>query len=279
MKRQLISRRGFFRRAALGATALAAVGAPAFADSSPSARPYGPFKMGIQSYSLRGYGFDQALEQTMALGLTYWEGFSSHIPENTSPETVADVKDKLHIAGIRMPNYGVVGFGADKDANRKMFEFAHDMGIKVLSADPDPASFDQLDELVDEFRIRIAIHNHGPGSRYSTLQNVTDAIKGRHIRIGACVDTGHYMRSGVDPVEAVQTIGRRVFDVHLKDVKNQNQFTVLGQGDLKLVELLKLLHGMNYQGLTALEYEDKPENPIADIQASLVAMQAAVKKI
>ena len=37
--------------------------------------------------------------------------------------------------------------------------------------------------------------------------------------IGACVDTGHYIRSDEDPVEAIERFGKRTFGVHLKDVK------------------------------------------------------------
>src|SRR5205807_5297193 len=107
------------------------------------------------------------------------------------------------------------------------------MGVKVITADPSPAALPVLDKLLKEYSkhdIRIAIHNHGPGARYSSIKSVADALKGHHERLGACVDTGHFLRSGEDPVEAVRTFGHRTYEVHVKDVKDKNQFTVLGLG-------------------------------------------------
>ncbi|MCA1595663.1 MAG: TIM barrel protein, partial [Chloroflexi bacterium] len=87
------------------------------------------------------------------------------------------------------------------------------------------------------------------------------------------------LRSGVDPVRAVRVIGRRVFGVHLKDVKGGDRFTPLGEGDLDIVGLLRVLNGLHYSNVMALEYEDHPENPIPDITSSLAAVRAAVLKI
>jgi inosose dehydratase len=235
--------------------------------------------MGIQSYSLRGYDLAKALQLTQELGLHYWEAFPDHIPEDLDAAHKAAVKNLLHAAGIRLLNYGVVGFGGDQASNRRTFEFAREMGIRTLSADPDPESMDQLDSLVDEFRINIAIHNHGPGSRYSKLESVANAVKGRHPRIGACVDTGHYLHSQVDPVVVVQTLGPRVLDVHLKDGKgdiDNFQFTVVGQGNLNMPGLFKALKRLHYHHLIALEYEDHPENPMDDIRASFAAIREAL---
>src|SRR5207247_6290409 len=97
---------------------------------------------------------------------------------------IADYKRKLDAAGIKLVAYGVEGFGKDTDANRKEFEFAKAMGIAVISADPTPEAFDSLDKLVDEYRINIAIHNHGPGARYDKIDSVSRAIQNHHERIG-----------------------------------------------------------------------------------------------
>ena len=52
----------------------------------------------------------------------------------------------------------------DHEANRRWFEFAKKAGIKSISANPSEDSFDSLDKLCEEYQIRIAIHNHGPGA-------------------------------------------------------------------------------------------------------------------
>lgn len=271
------TRRELLRRSALGA-GIAAV--PSLIQAAQADAPYGPFKVGLQSYSLRGYKtLDEALEQSRALGVHYWEAYSAHVPLTTDPAQVALLLAKLKSSNVKLMAHGVSAFGSDAAANRRIFECAKALGIRTISADPTPQSFDNLEVLVDEFKINIGIHNHGPGARYDSLQQVVDAVKGRHKRIGACADLGHFLRSKENPVKVIETLGARVHGVHLKDVKNATEFTILGQGDMDVVGVLKALRAINYKEVLALEYEEHPENPIADIRQCLDAVKSAVQKI
>lgn len=276
-------RHTYSRRELLRATTLAAAGAalaPSLARGAHAQKsPYGPFKMGIQSYSLRGYKLEGALEHTKHLGLHYWEAFGAHVPLTTDPAQVSEILGKLKACDVRLIAHGVTGFGADKAANRRVFEAAKALGVETISADPTAESLDQLEELVAEFKINIAIHNHGPNSRYDKLAQVVHAVHGRHERIGACADLGHFLRSSENPVNVIETLGKRVHGVHLKDVKDAKTFTILGRGDMDLVGVLKALKKLKFDGVLALEYEENPQNPIADIQECLAAVRAAVEKI
>lgn len=270
------SRRELLTLAALSGGA-ALLGRPAGAQQQR--RPYGPFRMGIQSYSLRGFKADEAMAHTKALGIRYWEAYQAHVPITTDPAQVAASLDKLKASDIRLWAHGVSRFTADDAANRKIFEGAKALGIQVLSADPDPQSFASLEKLVDEFKIKIAIHNHGPGHRYDKLQHVVDAVKDRHPLIGACVDTGHFLRSKENPVKVVETLGPRVFGVHLKDVKDAVKFTILGKGDLDVLGLFKVLRDLRFRDVMALEYEENPQNPISDITECFAAARSAIEKL
>src|SRR5690606_2146319 len=100
---------------------------------------------------------------------------------------------------------------------------------------------------------------------------------------GACVDTGHVLRSNEDPIRWIEELGPRVFAVHIKDVKEKIGRTpnvVIGQGHLDVVGAFKALKKINFpdDGTISLEYEDKPQNPIDDIQACLVVAREAIKK-
>ncbi len=271
-----VSRRQVLAGAAagLGAALLGRTPAVQAKDS-----PYGPFKMGIQSYTLRGYNLDQALAHTKDLGLHYWESFPAHVPLTTDSAQIAVLMAKLKAADVKMLAHGVHAFTANKEANRRIFEAGKALGVTVLSADPTPDSFDNLEELVEEFKINVAIHNHGPESRYNKISSVVNAVKGRHKRIGACVDTGHFLRSNENPVSAVEQLGKRVFGCHLKDVKNTTQFTILGKGDLDILGMLKALKKLNYKEVLALEYEENPQDPIADLRECLAAVRAAADKL
>src|SRR5262245_61063766 len=238
--------------AAVGAATLGGAARAAGQASGDKDGPYGPFKMGLQSYSLRGLGREgrpdvqRALEATRDLGIHFWEAFPAHVPMMTHPQQVAERKRQLESYGVTLMGYGVVPLGRDAAADRKVFEFAKAMGLKYLSASPQPGSFEALDKLVEEFGVAVGIHNHGPGDRYARIDTIEKAIKDHHPKIGCCVDTGHFLRSREDPVHAVEAFGRRVYGVHLKDVKDARTFSILGRGDLRTVDLLKVLARNNY---------------------------------
>ena len=247
--------------------------------------PYGGFKMCIQSYSLRGFDGKTAMQHTQKLGLKYWESFSKHIAMDTAPEKIEAAKAMLKENGLTLLAFGVEGFNDNEGAARKAFDFAKAMGVMSISADPqkNKATFDLLDKLVAEYDIAIAIHNHGPKASYDKVTDVQTWVKDRHPKIGACVDTGHYVRSDEDPVEVIEKLGKRVFGVHLKDFKGpagqDKKPAILGEGNLRLADCLKALKKLDYKYSLSLEYEESEKNPIADIELCLKAVRDAVKKI
>lgn len=261
--------------------AAVALGLPGWSRAADSADPYRGFKMGIQSYSLRGFKVQEALAISKKLGLTHWESFPSHIPIGTVPKYISEQKAMLDAAGVHLMAFGVVGFDGNESKAREVFEFAKAIGIESISADPvnDAATFGMLDKLVDEYGVHIAIHNHGPRSRWNRIDDVVNAVKDHHPRIGACVDTGHYLRSSENPVEAIQRLKGRVFGVHLKDVKDAKVFKIVGEGDLDLVGCLRELQKQKYNFCLALEYEENEKNPVPDLEICLQNVRAAMAKL
>ncbi len=260
-----------------------AAGSVGLADQD-SDDPYKPFKMGLQSYSLRGLKRDgksdltKALAATKGLGLHYWESYVAHVPMN-NPAALEDAKRELADAGVTLAGYGVVPLGHDNAADRRIFEFAKGLGLEYISADPDPKGFDSIDKLVEEFGVAVGIHNHGPGHRYAKIETISKAIKDHHPKIGCCIDTGHFLRSREDPVDAAQAFAGRTFGVHLKDVKDANTFTILGKGDLRTVDLLKVLAANKYKYCLAIEYEESEDNPVEDIKACLSEAAKSIAQV
>jgi len=250
--------------------------------------------MGLQSYSLRGYNaggkpdVEKALAITQELGLHYWEAYPAHFPITAAVDEIARYKKQASAHGVTVNGYGVVAFSKDHESNRKFFEFAKAFDLGYLSADPTPDSFDSLDKLVEEYGIGVGIHNHGPGHRYALIDTIAAAIKNHHPKIGCCIDTGHFLRSKEDPVRAAEVFGKRIYGVHLKDVKEDKnaenekermKFTVLGKGDLRTADLLKVLAGLDYQYGVAVEYEENVMNPVEDIRNCLAAAREAVASL
>ncbi len=191
------------RRKFLGVAAGAAVGlgASRLARAADSGKDrFGGFNVGLQSYTLRDFKVDRALEEIKKMNLHAVEMFEAHFSSKSSDADIQAMKSKTEGLGIKMLGHGVNPFTKDHEANRRWFEFAKKAGIRNLSANPSEDAFDSLDKLCEEYQIRIAIHNHGPGAQYDKISDVLTAIKGHHPLIGACADLGHYIRSAEDPV-------------------------------------------------------------------------------
>jgi inosose dehydratase len=279
------SRRAFLQHSLLGVAGIAALPRSALAGRrGGEAPPYGPFQMGVQSYSLRAFKTEEALAKTKALGLKFWEAFPQHFPITDDPKRINEYKEQLRAHDIRMLTYGVVDFRNDEKDARRTFTFAKAMGIQTLSAYPQPDALNLLDKLVDEYKINIAIHNHGPGDDlYDKIEKEAAALQGHHERIGACEDTGHRLRSGENPVEAVTKFGKRVYGVHLKDVKDgpngEKLFTEIGKGKLDTIGLLSVLRANKFHGVLSLEYEEHEQDPIPYMEQCLAVTRFAVRKI
>jgi len=234
-------------------------------------------KLGVQSYSYRKFEFEKALKFINELGLKCVEAYSGHLPPKV--EEVEKVKRVCSRYGVKVAAHGVNHIPPDKNVLNNLFEFAHSLGIEVLTADPDPDSFDILDELVDEYKIAVAIHNHGPGHRYATVESVLKAVEGHSELIGMCLDTGHLARAGEDPVEAVKKLGRRLHGIHLKDVNEEKKDVILGGGILDLKGFFEALKetGALYKAVIVIEYELEPENPQPGIKKSLDYVRSILK--
>jgi len=275
-----VSRRGFLKAGAVAAAAVC-TGALRQGTAAAADDPYRGFKMGIQSYSLRGFKVTEALGISKKLGLHYWEAYPDHIKVGSVPSYIAEQKALLAGSDVKLVAFGVVGFNENETKAREYFDFAKAIGIESLSADPakNDATFKLLDKLVEEYGVNIAIHNHGPGASYDKIDDVVKWTKDRHPRIGACVDTGHYLRSKENPVEALERLKDRVFGVHLKDVKDAKTFKILGEGDLDVLGCLKVLQKIKYKYCLALEYEENPQNPVPDLEVCLQNVRAAMAKL
>jgi sugar phosphate isomerase/epimerase len=291
-----LSRRAFLRSAAATAAASAALTAipqDAAAGQPKQPDPFGGFTVGLQSYSLRHFKqLDQVLQRIRDLGLHYVEFYRDHVPLNSTDAQIKAVRNLCREHNITPIAFGVERFTKDNDANRRIFQFARNLGVRYLSADPDPDSFDSLDKLVAEFDIAIAIHPHGPINdkqlhRWFSAQRILDAVRDHDRRIGSCLDTGHLIRSAqppfgekLDPAAQIRAMGARNFGIHLKDHDNQARRDVpFGKGTLDVLSVLRALREVKFQGYISIEYEANPDNPVPDIRACLDVFRDSVRRL
>src|SRR5581483_11164011 len=95
------------------------------------------------------------------------------------------------------------------------------VGFPMMITAPRHENLPIIEKLAKELDIRVAIHNHGPEDKnFPTADSVLEAVKNMDPRMGLCLDIGHHVRTGHDPVEAIVQAGSRLFEMHVKDLKD-----------------------------------------------------------
>lgn len=255
--------------------------------------PMKDWQVGVQAWSFNKFTFYEAVDKAAAAGATYIEAFpgqplSKDLPginlhHTMTVENRQKAQQKLAAAGIKVLQYGVVGLPNDETECRQVFAFAKEMGIETIVSEPPAEAFEMIDRLCQEYKIKMAIHNHPKPSYYWDPQTVLKACAGRSPWIGACADTGHWMRSGVRPLDAVRQLKGRIICFHLKDL---NEFgvpeahdVVWGTGQLNLKELMGELYQQGFKGNFSAEYEYHWENSLPEIQQSISNFKATAATI
>jgi len=237
------------------------------------------WRLAVQAWTFHKATFCEAVDNAVLMGLSYIEAFpgqsfSKEKPDApfghmATPEIRQAAREKLAAAGITLTSYGVVGLPNDEVECRKVFDFAKEMGIETISSEPPVEAFDLVDRLCNEYEINVALHNHPKPSGYWNPEKVLEVCQGRSKRIGACADTGHWMRSGVNPVEALKKLSGRIISLHFKDVNEFNQMdahdVIWGTGKNDVKAMLAELDRQNFKGVFTIEYEYNWDNSIPDI--------------
>ena len=235
---------------------------------APTAAELG-WHLGVQAWSFNKYTFFESVDRVAALGLHTIEMFpgqslSKEKPgvktnQNMAPETMTEIKQRLASADVRVAIFGVTGIPGDDAGARKLFEWAKAMGIETICSEPPPSALPTIDKLCQEYGINVALHNHPKPSKYWNPDTVLSAIKGLSKHMGACADTGHWMRSDIDPVEALRKLEGRIVSFHFKDLNKYGRKGAhdvpwgTGKGDVRA--MLAEVHRQGFKGVFSIEYE------------------------
>ena len=235
------SRRSFLGAAA-GVAGFSAIGAaPASAVVEPE--PWG-MKLGVATYSLRNFDRPTAIEMLKKMQVKYVSIKDVHLKIGAPPE--------------------------ETRAGRAEFDAA---GLPMMVCAPTHHNIKAVETLVIEYNIRIAIHNHGPEDKnFPTPQSVLEVVRKLDKRCGLCMDIGHSARAGVDVVKTIGEAGDRLFDVHVKDLrdlKNKDSQCDIGDGAFSFPAIFKQLKKIGYTGCINLEYEINGKDPMMGMQRSL----------
>ncbi|MCX5672870.1 MAG: sugar phosphate isomerase/epimerase [Planctomycetota bacterium] len=184
-------------------------------------------------------------------------------------------------AGITIINYGVVGLGKNEAESRKVFEFGKKVGLETIVSEAPEDSFDLLDKLTEEYKINVALHNHPKPSHYWDAETVLKAVEGHSKRIGSDADTGHWVRSGLVPLECLKKLEGHIVSSHFKDLKDGKDGHDVpwgtGNGDAK--GMLEELARQGFKGVFSIEYEYNWDNSVPDIAKCVEFFNATAAEI
>ncbi len=128
----------------------------------------------------------------------------------------------------------------------------------------------QAREVVEAEGLSAALHPHY-GTAVVTAEHVSRVLQGSDIAL--CIDTGHLLVGGADPVEVVRSANGRVRHVHFKDVDAalaalvrsgaigyrdavaRGLYRPLGDGDVDVAAVIHLLEDAGYAGWYVLEQD------------------------
>jgi len=249
-------------------------------------------KLGTQAYTFKEFTLFETIDKAKQLELEFVEIFPGQRLSLEQPGVktdhemprplIAKLKNKLDDAGVKALAYGVVRLSKDEAECRKIFDFAKVMGMTTITAEPPEEALPMIDKLANEYRINVAIHNHPKPKHYWDPETVLKAIQGRSKRIGACADTGHWVRSGLDPVECLKKLEGRVLWSHFKDLNKKARDahdvpwgTGVGNAKGQLAELCR----QGFSGGISVEYEHNWKDSVSEIAQCVAFFRATCKEL
>ncbi len=241
----------------------------------------GGFAVGCQSWTFNRYSVMEAIDKTAAAGgkvIEFYPGqkFSPEQPDlkfdhNATDAMIDAVKARLAQDGIRAVNYGVVSIPSDEAGARKVFEFAKKLGLYGITTES-VESLDTIEKLVKEYDIRVGFHDHqrrpdDPSYRMWDPNYVLSVLKDRDSRIGSCADTGHWVQSGLKPVDCLRILKGHIISVHLHDMNEMSPTAhdvPDGTGVSDVPGILRELKRQHFDGNISIEYEYNWQSNVVD---------------
>lgn len=259
------------------------------AEPFPDSLKQGDFVIGIQAWTFNRFTVFEAIEKAASTGAKTIEFFPGqklsteeptvlfgHAPaigvDRKKPTEKLDaaaskavwdkVKAKLKQHDITPVAYGVVPIPKDAAEARSIFEFAKYFGIRVLNTES-VDTIDTFEPLVKEYDIKVGFHDHPMKPekleyRMWDPNYILDVCKDRDSRIGACADTGHWVRSGLKPVDCIRILKGRIVSSHLKDLHAplpSGHDVPFGTGVSDVKGILDEFKAQGFVGPISVEYE------------------------
>jgi inosose dehydratase len=207
-----------------------------------------------------------------------------HIPEMCA-EALGSIEQRSKFFAAAGGDVLAVSASAGRDSYERCVELDDESWQELFT------NLGRVEDIAARYGLTVALHPH-----YGTVVETDEHLERflDNCDIGLCLDTGHLVVGGSNPVEIAERAPDRVKHVHLKDVDRSlatqlgsrqinfkeavrhGVFCPLGEGDVDIGRLLDLLERAEYRGWYVLEQdtfvESEPEEncgPVLDVRKSL----------
>lgn len=157
------------------------------------------------------------------------------------------------------------------------------------------ANLDRLSGIASEAGLLAVLHPH-VGTMVETREDVDRVLAGSTIPL--CLDTGHLLIGGTDPLELAKAVPHRIKHTHLKDVDaalaakvrsgevtytdavRAGMYTPLGTGDIDIAGIVSVLRDNGFDGWFVMEQDTildgapVGDGPLADVRTSVAYLQS-----
>lgn len=271
------NRRTFFKQSLAGALLL---GAPAFLKAgvampvsmANTAKKTNPFRLGMAGFTFVNFDLDTTLKTMQRLDVRYLCIKDFHLPFKSTDEEIKAFHAKCSSHNVTGYAVGPIYMKTKEEVDNG-FAYAKRVGVKLIVGVPSVELLPYVDQKIKEYGFEYAIHLHGPDIElYPDADDAWKHTKDLDPRLGMCLDIGHDLRSGKDPIADMKKYHSRVFDIHIKDVTDSTKAghgIEFGRGKIDFPAFIKMLRKVNYKGVCSLEYEKDMKDPFLGIAESI----------
>lgn len=241
------------------------------------------WKLAAQAWTFNRFTFVEAIDKMKAAGINNIEMFPNQnigggIEGKTTflmdKENRKKVLALIQSKGMKLINFGVINAKTQEEWVQ-IFDFAKDMGITTIVTEADSTQLNFIEPMCEKYDIKIALHNHPKPSIYWNPDFTMAQIAKRSKYIGVCTDLGHWLRSGLNPMESLKKYEGRILTIHAKDlvphVDASKGFHDVpwGTGISNFSGLMHELKRQGYKGPISVEYEYHWENSFEEVKESV----------
>lgn len=240
------SRRSFIQKGLAGAMLIATPGLVK-ANVADMAKPgvakaANPFHLGMAGFTFVKFDLETTLKTLQRLDIHYLCIKDFHLPYDCTDAQIEELHAKCASYNVKGYAVGPINMKTEAEIDHA-FEYARRVGVKTIVGVPTYELLAYVDKKVKEYDFHYAIHLHGPDLPvFQDAKDVWEHTKDLDPRIGMCLDIGHDLRNGRDPVADLKKYHTRVFDMHIKDVTDSTKAghsVELGRGKIDFRALVQ----------------------------------------